>query len=422
MQDASRSVSLPLAPPHVPAGMVVDFNLFDDPRFGSDLFDGLIDFVEQGRDIFYTPHNGGHWVITGHQAVFDAARDTDLFRNSPLVRDPHTTETIQLPIGLDGDAHALYRRVLVQAFSPKAMNSMAGRIREMTIDLIEQVRSEGGCDFVASIAEPLPVIIFMRLMGLPVERMAEFRELVLSGISEGDQEKREAIWQKVVDICGPLIRERQAQPQDDLISRLLEADIDGRKPTFEEMQSYCLMLFIAGLDTVVNAMALVVRHLALDQPLQAQMRTDPELIGTALEEMLRRYAANTVPRFVGRDGEFYGAPLRKGDSALLLLPAANNDPRAFPNPRDVNPERGEPHIVFNAGPHRCVGSHLARIEMKILLEEWLARVPAFRLNPARPWRYHTGFVFSIDSLHLLWEARDGAEVDAGDTAAPEAVA
>lgn len=166
------------SPAHIPNDLVVDFNLFDDHRFAHDLHDELIRFVEEGRNIFWTPHNGGQWVIVSHEAVFQAARDTETFRNSPLVGNPDSTETIKLPIGLDGEAHAAYRRVLVQAFSPKSVGSMAGQIRELTVELIERAIAADACEFVAQVAEPLPVLIFMKLMGFPVERMAEFRTIV----------------------------------------------------------------------------------------------------------------------------------------------------------------------------------------------------------------------------------------------------
>jgi len=332
-----------------------------------------------------------------------AARNVELFSNSPLIRFPDTVETVMLPIGLDGEAHLAYRQVLVQAFSPKSVADMLGDVRQLTAELIDKVVAKGGCDFAKEIAEPLPVILFMKLMGFPLERLAEFRTWVLAGVSEPDPQKRQRIWDNVLEMSSHEIRERERERRNDLISRLLDARIDGRPPTFEEMQAYCLMLFVAGLDTVVNAMSLVMRHLAMNEGLQVQLRADPALIPEGMEDLLRRTAANTVPRFIGKDETFFGAPLRRGDFAMLLLPTANNDPRRFANPREIELDRAEPHIVFNAGPHRCVGSHLARLEVRTLLEEWFKRVPPFRLDPNRPWRFHTGFVFSVDELNLVWD-------------------
>ena len=126
-------------------------------------------------------------------------------------------------------------------------------------------------------------------------------------------------------------------------------------------------------------------------------------VGAAIEEMLRCYAANTFPRWVAHDSAFFGAPLRRGDMVLVSLPTANLDPRGFANPTTVDMERKTPHLVFGAGVHRCVGAQLARIEIRTLLSLWLRDMPPFRLDPDRPWKYHTGFVFSVDSLPIRWD-------------------
>ncbi|RYY29083.1 MAG: cytochrome P450 [Sphingomonadales bacterium] len=393
-------------PAHVPPEMVYDFDLFggaDSPLFSDNLHGNIARLAEEGRDILFTPRNGGQWVIIGRDATFEAATDSDLFSSDPLIREPESTRQPILPIELDPPRHAPYRKIFSEIFSAAAMSKYEPQIREMATELIDKVIDAGRCDYAPDIAEPLPVLFFMRMMGFPLDRFEEFRRWVLTAISSADPAERDAIWGKVVGMSTELIHAREKEPRDDLISRLLEVEIDGRKPTLSEMQSFCIMLFVAGLDTVTNAMSLTMRGIGIDPELQQDLRANPKKIPLAIEELMRRFSGNTVQRFVRRDGEFRGAPLKKGDYVLIFYPAANLDPRAFPDPETVNIDRRASHLAFGAGIHRCVGAQLARVELRVLTEEWLRRIPTFTLDPGRAWKYHTGYVISIDSLPLVWD-------------------
>lgn len=391
-------------PAHVADALICDFDLFGGDLFADDLHGGIARLAAEGRDIVYSPRNGGHWVVIGREACFEAATDVALFSSEPLVRDPASTRQPILPIELDPPRHGSYRRIFSEMFSAAAMTRYQPQIRDMAETLIDKVAASGRSDYARDVAEPLPVLFFMKMMGFPLDRFEEFRGWVLTALSSSDPAERDAIWGKVVAMSTELIHAREARPRDDLISRLLRADIDGRRPTLSEMQSFCIMLFVAGLDTVTNAMALTIRGLARDPALQAALRRDPSGIPAAVEELMRRYTGNTVQRFVARDGEFRGAALRKGDYVLIFYPAADLDPRAFPNPESVDVARRAPHLAFGAGPHRCVGAQLARIELRTAMAEWLRRIPDFRLDPERAWAYHPGYVISIDSLPLVWDA------------------
>lgn len=391
----------PAGPGHIPPELVVDFDFLRDPRLADDMFDGILQLDAEAPDFFYTPRNGGHWVAKGRQLVFDIIRDIDLFSSAAQTED-RKRQTVRTPIGLDPPEHKIYRRVLDQAFSPRAMSALMPTIRALAVELIDEVVKQDGCEFVADVAEPLPVLIFMRMAGLPEDRFQEFREWVLAAVASYDAAERQAVFDKVLAMTAPLVRERMEKPGDDLISRIIEADLDGRRPTFDEVQSFYLMLFMAGLDTVVNAMSVGMRHLAMDHELQARLRDDPSQITGAIEELLRRYAIALPGRQVTRDTDFNGAPLRHGDAVMLFLPGANVDGKFHPDPTRIDLDRAESHIAFGAGPHRCVGQHLARIEMRILYEEWLSRVPPFRLDPDKPWKFHPALVLSVDALPLIW--------------------
>lgn len=391
-------------PSHVAADRIFDFDFLGDDRLADDMHEGFRRLSSEAPELFFTPRNGGHWVAQGRDVVTDILRDPSLFSSAAQTAD-RRAQTVRLPIGLDPPDHKIYRRVLDQAFSPRSMTALGPEIRALAIDLIDTVASDGGCDFVSVVAEPLPVLIFMRMAGLPEDRFHEFREWVLAAVASYDAAERQAVFDKVLDMTAPLVRERMKKPGDDLISRIAKADLDGRQPTFDEIQSFYLMLFIAGLDTVVNAMAFAIRHLAMDDELQRTLRGDPSKITAAVEEILRRFSIALPGRQLSRDACYRGIDMRHGDAVMLLLPAAGIDANAHDDPTRVDLERGASHIAFGAGIHRCVGAHLARVELKILYEEWLARIPPFRLDPDRPWRFHPALVLSVDELPLIWNER-----------------
>jgi cytochrome P450 len=392
-------------PDHVPTGRVVDFDFYRDARYEpGDPHAGIAKLVAEAPPVFWTPQNGGHWVLAGHPELFEAVRNPEVFSNEKQGLPPTSYEPKQVPINSDPPEHEIYRLPLSKAFSPKAMVALQDDIRQLAVELIEKVRPEGRCDFATEIAEPLPVSIFMKLMGLPLEMLGEYRVWVNELLASGVPEVRGEALRKIGLGMSSIIKARMDQRRDDLISRLLDTEIDGRAVAFEEMQSYCLLLFIAGLDTVMNGMCFGIRHLAKDKALQAKLRADPALIPEAMEELLRRYTFTMPGRIVARDHEAFGVQFKKNERVLLMLPAADLDPREFENPLVFDLDReNKVHIAFNSGPHRCVGSHLARLELKILYQEMLSRIPTFSLDPERPAQTHGGHVIGFDSLGLVWD-------------------
>jgi cytochrome P450 len=202
-----------------------------------------------------------------------------------------------------------------------------------------------------------------------------------------------------------LIAARRAKRENDLISELVYSEVNGEQLTVDEVQAYCLLLFGAGLDTVANSLSFAMNHLAGDQALQDRLRADPTLIGEAVEEFLRKFGIANVVRIVTRDAEFGGVRLKAGERVLLMLAAGNYDPAIFPHPAEFDLDRdNKTHISFNTGPHRCVGSHLARIELKLFYEEWFKRMPAVRRDPDKRVILRGGQTLALENLPLLWDA------------------
>jgi cytochrome P450 len=244
-------------------------------------------------------------------------------------------------------------------------------------------------------------------MGLPLERLAEYRVLVkeyLAGINDPDMMASIGRQQKVAAAMRDTFLERRDNPRDDLISLLWSTKIDGKPVDMDDMENYGVLLFVAGLDTVMNGMGLGVRHLARDPALQDRLRANPELISEANEEMLRRYTFTVPPRKVAKDLEFQGVTMKAGERVMLFLPGADLDGRHWAQPERYDLDREDKvHIAFNSGPHRCLGSHLARIELQILYEEILAGLPQFRLDPHTPPVFHGGHVIGVERLNLVWD-------------------
>ncbi len=406
--NAPNALTRPSVPDHIRAESVVDFDLYRDHRFEEEggLHEGLSRLIaESGQGIFWTPHNGGHWFITDHALLFDAARRPDLFSSTAMTVPPMPPEHEPklIPLGLDPPVHGHYRLPLMRAFSPDIIKAMEKDIRAFAAELIEAIKAQGRCEFVEAIAEPMPIMIFMKLMGMPLDRLREFREWVYDMLSS-DNDRRASSYTQVYGMMDPLIRERQDAPRDDLISRLVHSDIDGRPATYDEVQAYCLLLFAAGLDTVANSLSFGVNLLASDQALQERLRADPGLIPEAIEEFLRRYGIVFTPRTAALDVSFGGVDIRGGERVLLMLPAGNLDPTAFPDPTKFDIDReNKAHMTFNSGPHRCVGSHLARLELRVFYEEWLKRMPNVRIDPEQKVTYRTGLTLALDKVPIVWD-------------------
>lgn len=413
---ASVSPAVP-KPAHVPDSLVYDFDMFRDPAYVTDPHQRILDLVKNAPPIFWTPRNGGHWMLMSHAANFNASRDTDSFSSEFIPRAelaamkaklppgmPHIP--LPVPINVDPPEHSKYRTPLQRVFSPKSILALKDSIAALATELVDGVKERGHCEFMKEIAEPMPVRVFLKMLGLPLDRQDEYREIVSQHLSDPSSDARAMIpkLQRIAASMHDTFIARRDNPQDDIISLLWKIEIDGKPTTLEDMQNYGVLLFIAGLDTVMNGIGHGVRHLANNPDLQAQLRANPKMVPEATEELLRRYTFTVPPRIVAKDLVFEGVEMKARERAMLFLPAADLDPKEYakPDSYDLNREN-KVHIAFNAGPHRCLGSHLARVELQVIYEVLMARLPTFRLDPQRPPTFHCGHVVGVDSLHLLWD-------------------
>ena len=410
-------------PGHIDSALVYDYDYYSDPLFAreDDLHAVLRRLQREAPPIFWSPALGGYWVIQKYAFVFEAARATDLFSSTRMLIPASSREDEghpSIPIHFDPPDHGKYRKPLNLIFAPQAMHALAGEIRALAAALVDAVAGDGWCDFVASVAEPLPVMTFMRLMGMEPSRLREFRDLAHRAQVSPDLRVRYDASREVAKVMADVVAEQQKKtPYGDdggnVLARLIGLRIDGEPISQDDLEGYARLLFFAGIDTVANAISFGMRIVARDRALQDRLRGAPDQIPRAVEELLRAGAPTSPGRIVTRDEVWHGASLRARDRVMLLLPGSNYDPDAFPEPTRIDIDRRNiSHNAFNVGPHRCVGAHLARLELRIMYEEWLKRIPYFRPHPDKRERLHTGMVMGVDSLPLVWSARAGPQPSA----------
>lgn len=401
-----------LVPDHIRDDQIVDYDFLEDSRIEKvdDVQVGLHALHSDAPDIFYSPRNGGFWVVTRQNLMSKVLRDPEHF-SSRVVEIPRIySDNVMIPLNLDPPEHLPFRIVLMRHFDPKSIRAMEPTIRDWASRLIDAFVDKGRCEFAEEIGAAFPVSVFMRLMGYPLERFEEFRGIIHDffrpDISAPDRVK---VQNKIIGIVAEYFDLRRNEPRDDLISKLLEEKVRDRKLTSSELNSIGFLLFLAGLDTVANTLTFTFNYLAQDSALQARLAAQPEIIPDFVEEALRRFSIIQQPRIVKKDFEFLGAQLREGDMIVCSLPLAGMDERKNPNPEVFDVDRKDrTHLAFSTGPHTCIGNYLARLEMRVLTEEWMKRIPRFwRAAGDRP-QWRSGGVAALSKVNLEWTPPTGA--------------
>ena len=389
-------------PDHVPESLVYAFDYFTDPSRAVDVQAGMAQLHRAAPRVFWTPANGGHWIVSHMADLQTVSTRPDLF--SSEVAPPFPFErgrTPAPPQDMDGREHLQHRMLLLQFFAPKAVRELEPKLRELMRGLLDEIGDERSCEFKTAVAIPFPVKLFLTLMGMELDRYAEFVSWVNDYIIGTDPQASVAAFRKMTAYIANMVDERLANPGDDVVSVLLRSEVDGVVLAPQTVRDMCKLLFVAGLDTVTNAMCFIMQHLARDHALQDRLREDPALIAPAIEEFLRRYSFVNLPRKARVDNDVLGVQMKAGDVVLISISAANNDDDAFVAPEKFDLNRpANRHIAFNTGPHNCVGAALARQELTVLLEEWLSRFPNVSLGAVPPQR--GGPIMSLTELQLVW--------------------
>jgi cytochrome P450 len=359
---------------------------------------------------FRSTFGPGFWVFTRMSPIRGAFQQPTIFSSAAVVETEPEPPYRWIPEMLDPPEHTRFRQLLAPRFAPGRVAAMERRARERCVELLEAIAPRGECDFLEDFSRKYPTSIFMELMGLPVAEADKFLDWQTAIATElRDDPTRSRAMQAMNEVTAyfaELIELRRAEPRDDLVSYMLRCTIDDEPIEHADLLAVFLLLFNAGLDTVTQQLAYSFFHLATHADDREQIVADPSVIPTAIEEFLRYYAIVAPARKVVQDADVGGCPVRTGDMVFLPICTANRDPDVFGNPDDVQIGREpNPHIAFGAGPHRCLGSHLARLEMRVALEEWHQRIPDYELRPGAAVLEHGGSVMGLENLPLVWSGR-----------------
>jgi cytochrome P450 len=333
---------------------------------------------------------GGFWALLRHEDIVAAALDTETFISSKKATIPDSTgpgRPPRPPLESDRPQHTQYRRLLAPYFSAGRVNESDARIRAIAAELIETAVARGECDLVPIVALPMPALVLCVFLGLPTDDWSKLKswsmaviDAARSGDPAGHADANDALYAYVTAV----VEDRRKAPREastDLITGLLELRVDGRRLDDNEVAGIIRLLLQAGHNTTTNGIGSAFRYLAVHVDEQARLRNDPSLVPTAVDEILRAFSpAQLLARTVEREVEIRGCPLHVGDKVGLFWASANRDPAAFDDPDRIDLTRTpNRHVAFGYGIHRCIGAHLARLEMCIAVEEILARTSRFEL-------------------------------------------
>jgi cytochrome P450 len=392
-------------PAHVSPELVWRYDFAADSRFEAGAVDAPRAMAEGAPDIFFSPLYGGFWVISRFADVREVSRLPEIFSNYPAGIPPTVGRSRKMaPIEIDPPQLNRYRGTLGPALAPPKVKAMETQVRAIARSLVEEFAGSGGIEFVDRFSSRLPVRMFLKLMNVPDSESEKLRKLHHQ-LFWAQPEQRIRAGMTLEKYYTELVAARQKAPGEDLISRYLAATPGGVPFSFEDVVDATFQLFVAGLDTVTNSLSLSWRYLAENPAMQVLIRDDPAIIPAAADEMLRYTSIISSTRTLTQDFTFKGIVMKTGDRVLLPLNLANRDPAAFPDGGEVRLGREvNNHLAFGSGPHRCLGSHLAKLEMVVALQEWFARIPAFGLDPMDPPVGHGGHAIGLNRLPLLWRS------------------
>ncbi len=344
-------------------------------------------------------------TVLRHHEVFTSEFGLDLGNVRPLI-----------PLSVDPPRHSKYRKILDPLFAPKRMDAIEADVAQRVDHFIDTFIDRGECNFTEEFAQLFPASVFLGLMGLPWDELTTFLRLrdgilrpqAIDPEAALDIPKRQAIaratGQEIYAYFGEMLDQRQARPTDDILTHFLAAEIDGEKLTRDDILDICFLFLIAGLDTVSDSLTCFYAFLATHPDHRQQLVDNPAVIPAAVEELLRwETPVPGVPRMAKIDYTVTGTVIPAGTMLSVNVGAANIDPAEFANPDEISFQRqGNRHLAFGGGVHRCLGSHLARRELRVTLRQWHRRIPDYRIKPGHEQLEYSPGLRHVKDLTLTW--------------------
>lgn len=395
-------------PAHVDPAQIRHIELFDRKVVYENPYETIIPRVHEGPAVFFADNislNQPGWVVRRAADLRKIYADAENFHkrgNTGFARLIGEDWDI-IPTELDPPVHTGFRKALNPVFAPSKMMELDSLVRERARHYIDRFKDKGSCEFVAEFAINFPITIFLDLIGLPQDRRPQFLEWEHALLHGTDMDARISSVRLVKDLLLETIEDRKKNPGDDLISKTLQLDVEGRKWTDEEVFGHCFNLYIGGLDTVTSNMSLHFYHLATHPADQDTMRSNSFSQNVvAIEELLRAYAAVSTNRICSKPYEIGGQTMMPGDFIIMSTPLAGRDPEAYDDPNEIRLDRRPTHVTLGHSIHRCLGQHLARRELQTAIEEFLKAIPNFRIEPGFKVPFFLGNVIHVPELPLTW--------------------
>lgn len=360
---------------------------------------------------------GGFWILSTYEHVDRVYREPDLFSSSSIFIPGLGLEGKGIPAEIDPPEHTKYRQILNPLFSAESARKKELEIRQEIAAVVDRIAGNGGCEYILEFAKVVATNVFLQFVGFPLEdapMFMDWTEQALHGIVEGDEDAtrtlREESGQRLYGYFNAELdrRDREGTPvtQDnlDFLDTLRSASFAGERPLERtEILNIVFVALLGGLDTTQSVLGSTTEYLARHEDKRKELLADPTLMTSAVEEFLRYFAPVIPARVLTRDAMVGGVQMRKGDHVMILPPSACRDEAAFVRADSVDLHRKpNKHLAFGGGIHRCLGIHLARMELRLALEEWHRRIPDYRIRPGSTVRRHVSFVAGPDELHLEW--------------------
>jgi cytochrome P450 len=408
MQIVSTQALNAGVPTHVPAELVWNHSFAE---FAHELDDPYLSAarMHDGPDVIWArdaSYGNPGWILTRHAQIREAFADYVHFSSART----HSSVGQLLgvtwrlnPLDFDPPVHQAYRQILNPFFFPRAVSDLDVAVRQVCESLIAQFERRGSCEFIEEFATKFPAYVFVALMGMPRTLLPQFLAWEQDLLRGTNNIARVTAARSIFRYLEGFAGEQRSNPTTGLMQGIFSARIEGRPLNEGEIMGMLYLLYIGGLDTVYGSLGWIMRHLAVDMPLQQRLRARPEDISLAVEEFTRAFGVAAPSRTIAQDLEFHGVTMRRGDPALLPTYLASRDPKAFENPHVIDIDRrARNNLSFGTGPHTCLGFHLARREIKIVIEAVLARLGTMRIPQGEHYEFHTGSVLGIDRLPLTW--------------------
>ena len=355
-------------------------------------------------------------MLSRKEDIMEALRHPEIFSSNMDAVDLKNKRPM-IPLQIDPPEHKKFRKLLDPIFAPRKMQAMDAEVSALVNNLIDGFIDKDEVDFAKEFSVPFPSVVFLTLLGLPPEDLDTFLTMK-DGIIRPDhvtgkpRDSKEAsdyqqkIADSVYDYFNQVLDKREQERQDDLLSLFLDADMEGERLTREDILDICFLFLIAGLDTVTATLDCMFSFLAQNADHRRQLVDDPSIIPNAIEELLRwETPVMSIARVAVTDTELGGCPVHAGDQLMVMIGSANTDQAEFPDGDVVRFDREvNPHIAFGGGIHRCLGSHLARLELRVALREWHKRIPDYEVVPGHTLVYTAG-IRSIDHFPMRLTAR-----------------